>query len=269
MFNFAKTHLLTFYFCSLAFLLTSCGGKDELASNSPVGTTTQKKGEDIVAKYLAEDAAPYRKTRVRFTITSADEPEKIFELDIWRRQRDGDTATYSQIVKPAEDAGLGSLTFEAKDKETVSVTYSASRVEFRESDTGKMFFGGLTAQELLGEWGKYDYFFLSEKEVGGAKAVEVEGRLKKNLKSVIAKMDIIFREDNHLPAEMRLYDSSGKELRVYRNAVYKNDGKSNYVSRLEVDNPVYKTQVVIEILGREYPATIEDAMFEREILKKK
>lgn len=253
----------------LVSLLAACGSGGGTGPSGPASSTARQKGEEIVAKYLEEDTAPLRKSRAKFTITAADEPEKIYELDILRRQRDGETATLSQIVIPAEDAGLGSLTYEKKDTETVSVTYSASRDEFRESDTGKMFFGGLTAQELLGEWGKYEYELLGEKEVTGAKTFEVEGRLKKNLKSVIAKMIILFREDNRLPAEMRLYDSSGKELRVYKNAIYKNDGKRNYVSRLDVDNPVYKTHVVIEILGREYPETIEDAMFEREVLKRK
>lgn len=250
-----------------SLLALACGGGSGPGPSGPASSTARQKGEEIVGKYLEEDSAPFRKSRAKFTISAADEPEKVYELDIWRRQRDGETATLSQIAIPAEDAGLGSLTYEKKDAETVSVTYSASRDEFRESDTGKMFFGGLTAQELLGEWGKYEYELMGDSEVAGAKTFEVEGRLKKNLKSVIAKMVILFREDNKLPAEMRLYDSSGKELRVYKNAVYKNDGKRNYVSRLEVDNPVYKTHIVIEILNREYPATIEDAMFGREILK--
>jgi Outer membrane lipoprotein-sorting protein len=253
-----------------AAFLSSCGdGGGPQIPGTPAAGSPRQKGEEIVAEYLGEDAAPYRKSKVRFTITSAGEPEKIYELDIWRRQTPAATDTLSQIAKPAEDAGLGSLTYEKKDAETVSVTYSAARDEFPESDTGKMFFGGLTAQELLGEWGKYDYELLGEKEVEGARVFEVQGKLKPALKSVISKMAILFREDNHLPAEMRLYDSSGKELRVYSKAVYKNDGKHNYVARLEVDNPVYKTHVVIEILAREYPATIESGMFEREILKKK
>ena len=41
-----------------------------------------------------------------------------------------------------------------------------------------MFFGGLTAQELLGEWDKYDYSLVDEKELGGVKVYEVEGTLK-------------------------------------------------------------------------------------------
>lgn len=254
---------------SFTLFLIACGSGSTAEPTVLEASPARQRGEQIVAAYLEEDSASFRKSRVRFTITAPDEPPKVYELDIWRKHTAGQTSTLSQIVIPAEDAGLGSLTLEAKDKETVNVTYSASRNEFRESDTGKMFFGGLTAQELLGEWGKYDHIFIGEKQLDGAKVYEVEGRLKKTLKSVIARMVVLFRDDNHLPAEMHLFDSLGKEIRTYRNAQFKNDGKKNYVSRLEVDNLVYKTQIIIEVLSREYPAAIDDLMFAREVLKKK
>ena len=67
-----------------------------------------------------------------------------------------------------------------------------------------MFFGGLTAQELLGEWDKYDYQLLSEKDLNGVKVYEVEGNLKSPGYSIIARSVTLFRADNYLPAEMHL-----------------------------------------------------------------
>ena len=40
-----------------------------------------------------------------------------------------------------------------------------------------------------------------------------------------------------------------------------------YAAKVEVDNPVYKTHIVIEILSRELPEKIDDAMFAKDKLK--
>ena len=132
-----------------------------------------------MAVYLKRDGAPFRKNRVRFTITSEEEPKKVYEIDTTRKQSGNETLTLTQIVKPAEDTDLASLTIESDDKPTNVVTYVASMDEFRDTDTGRMFFGGLTAGELLGEWDKFDYRFLGEKTVDGQRLMELEGKLKK------------------------------------------------------------------------------------------
>jgi len=253
----------------LAFFVFGCGG----ASNSGAGTTAANtpkppdRGNEIVAEHLKRDASPYRKDRVRFTVRSESDPVEVYEIDVWRRQMEKGTDTLSILVKPAEDAGSGSLATETPGKPTVNVTYAASRDEFRETDTGKMFFGGLTVQELLGEWNKYDFKFVGEKDVDGKKAFEVEGKLKDGQKSVIASQKVLFDAQNYLLLESRLFDSGGKEIRTYHQKEIKSDAARPYVSKTEVENLIYNSKITVEILSREYPATVDDSMFSREKLK--
>jgi Outer membrane lipoprotein-sorting protein len=246
----------------------SCGGKrEESEGSSATSASPQKRGEEIVAEYLKRDAAPYRKMRVRFTIRAEDDPEKIYELDNWRKQTPEGTTTLTQIVKPAEDSDLGSLTLELKDQKATVATYAKSRDEFRETDTKKMFFGGLTAGELLGEWNKFSYTLAGEKELDGRKVFEVEGNLKPGTDSIVSRLNVLFRSDNYVPAELHLFDNSGREIRAYRVTEFKDDPEHPYAVKTEVENPIYKAKILIEILSREFPAAIEDAMFSRDKLK--
>jgi hypothetical protein len=252
----------------LAIFAFGCGGSTNTDSTSPSNATkTSDRGNEIVTEHLKRDASPYRKDRVRFTVRSEGDPVEVYELDVWRRQTAKQTDTMSIIVKPVEDAGSGSLAIEAPDKPTVNVTYSAARGEFRETDTGKMFFGGLTAQELLGEWNKYAYKFVGEREVDGKKALEIEGKLKDGQKSVIASNKALFDAQSYVLLEMRLFDSGGKEMRVFRQKEIKTESGHSYVSKTEVENHIYNSNITIEILSREYPAKIDDSVFSREKLK--
>ena len=243
------------------------------SSNSPVTNNTLRpapatdRGSEIIAEYLKRDASPYRKDRVRFTVTEEDGKAESTEVDVWRKQADGFTTTLSLIAKPADEAGTGSLVVEEKDRPAVSVTYAASRDEFRETDTGKMFFGGLTIQELLGEWNKYDYKFIGERDVAGGKQWEVEGTLKPGQRSVVARSRIFFDTNTYLPVELRLSDTSGKELRVYSGAQIKTSGNRSYVAKIQADNRVYNSKTTIEVVSREYPEKLDDAIFTRERLK--
>lgn len=246
-----------------------CGGASNSSSVSTPSSTAKPadRGNEIVAEHLKREAAPYRKDRVRFTVRSEGDPVEIFEIDVWRRQTEKQTDTMSIMVKPAEDAGTGSLAIETPDKPTVNITYAASRDEFRETDTGKMFFGGLTVQELLGEWNKYTFKFIGERDVDGQKALEIEGKLKDGQKSAIATTKVLFDAQNYLLLEMRLFDSGGKEMRTYRQKEIKSDVSRPYLSKTEIENHIYNSKITVEILSREYPAAIDDSMFSREKLK--
>jgi len=251
-------------------IFAGCGSRGDQGSGSETPTLagkTQNRGSEIVAEYLKRDDSPFRKQRVRFTINEEGEAARLYEIDSWRKKTGSDAVTLTQIVTPAEDRGLGSLTIETNGKEPLVVTYAQSRNEFREADTGKMFFGGLTAGELLGEWYKFDYRFITEKELGGAKVFEVEGKIKPDTTSVISRMTVLFRSDNFQPVELHLFDVNDREIRIYRTVELKNAADRVYPARTEVENPVYKARITIEILSREYPANIDDAMFTREKLK--
>ena len=250
------------------FFVSSCGGS---SGADPAKTATkdspEKRGEEIVAEYLKRDAAPFRKIRVRFTIKTEDEPVEVYELDNWRKQTPDGTTTLSEVVKSPDNSNVASLTLEPKDQKAIVVTYAASRDEFRETGTNKMFFGGLTGGELLGEWDKFVFKFTGEKEVDGQKVFETEGNLKPGVESVASRMAALFRADNYMPVELHLFDTSGREIRAYKFSDLKDDPDHPYPARTDVDNPIYKAKIVIEILSRELPAAIDDAMFTREKLK--
>ena len=257
---------------ALLFVLTAagCGGEGTSAPNSPdtsAPAAESKRGQEIIAEFLKRDAAPFRKARVRFIVKTDGEPDKVYEIDTWRKQMPDATTTLSQIVKPADESDLASLTIEPAGQKATVVTYAASRNEFRETDTNKIFFGGLTAGELLGEWGKFTYRYLGEKEVNGRKLLEVEGKLKDGMSSVVARMNVLFRSDYFLPTELHLFDNTGKEIRTYKTVEFKDDTTHPYALKTEVDNPVYKSHVVIEILSQEFPKAIDDMVFTRERLK--
>jgi hypothetical protein len=204
---------------------------------------------------------------VRFTVTSEGERPDVYELDVWRRQRDSETATLSLMVKPPEDAGSGALAIETPDKPTVNITYSAARDEFRETDTSKMFFGGLTVQELLGEWSKYTYRSFGKRDLNGRAVFEVQGKLKDGKASTIDSLKVLFDAETYQPAAMHLFDNTGKELRTFIIKDVKTEGGHVYPGKTEVTNHVYGSQIIIEILERSYPEAIDDSYFSREKLK--
>lgn len=252
----------------LFFCLIGCSPSVEDAKpGSPPQAKPADRANEIISEYIKRDAAPFRKERVRFTIRAEGEPVEIYELDVWRRQKGTQTETLSLIVKPEDDAGSGALAIESDGKPTVNTTYSQSRDEFRETDTGKMFFGGLTAQELLGEWTKYDFKFVGDRDVDGMKAVEIEGKLKDGQTSAIASNKVVIDTQDHLLLEVHLFDNTGKELRSYNYKDIKSANGRRYVAKTEAVNHVYNSRITIEILSREYPAAIDDSMFTREKLK--
>jgi hypothetical protein len=234
--------------------------------SAPAGTAYQR-GRQIVDEYLKRDAAPFRMSRIRFTITEQGEADKIYEIESWRKQTPAETTTLTQIVVPPEDDGTSTLTLEAKGKKTVVVTYAVSRNEFRETDTKKMFFGGLTVGELLGEWDKFDLRFVGEKDLDGVKVLEIDGTVKADTDSAVARINVLFRTDNYVPVEMHLFGADGREMRVYKTASITDDPEHPYAARMDVINAVYKNHIVIDVLSREYPETIDDSMFAREKLR--
>jgi hypothetical protein len=201
------------------------------------------------------------------TIVSPPEPEKTYELEIWRKQTPAETLTLTHVVQPAAESDLAALSIEKPGAPTVNVTYVSSTGQFRETGTNKMFFGGLTAQELLGEWDKYDYRLLSEKDLAGVKVYEVEGTLKPGVDSAIASSKTLFRADTYLPAELRLFNSGGDEVRTFRVVNYKNVAGHDVVAHMEIENHVRQAKISIETLSVEFPGKADDVMFTRERLK--
>jgi len=259
-----------FAFCSL-LLLIGLAGWNGCRRGTPAGrddaAMRRERGIQIVAEYLKRDAAPYRKSRVRMTIASTSDPQKVYELDIWRKQTAAETLTLTHVVQPADESDLAALSIERKGEPTVNVTYVSSTDQFRETGTNKMFFGGLTAQELLGEWDKYDYSLVDEKDLGGIKVFEVEGTLKPSADSVIARTRTLFRADTNLPAEMHLFNSESKELRTFQVRKYRNVGGRDVVWLTEIENLLRPTRVTIETLSLDWPEKTDDAMFTRDHLK--
>ena len=256
-----------------AALLALGGCKHDAPAGRDLGGMRQERGAQVVTEYLKRDAAPYRKIRVRLTIDDLDpklrsssEARKIYELEIWRKQTEGETLTLTHVVQPVDENDLAALSIERKGQPAVNVTYVSSTEQFRETGTNKMFFGGLTAQELLGEWEKYDYSLVDEKDLSGVKVYEVEGTLKAGAESVITRTRTLFRGDTYLPAEMHLF-SGDQEVRTFQVKSYRNVGGRDVVWLTEIENHVRPTKVTIETLSLEFPDKADDAMFTRERLK--
>ncbi|HEY3027306.1 MAG TPA: outer membrane lipoprotein-sorting protein [Pyrinomonadaceae bacterium] len=250
-------------------LLASCGktSPENPGPTKDPETLARERGAQIVSEYLKRDAAPYRQTRVRLTVTSTSEPSQVYELDIWRKQVSGETLTLTQIVQPAAQRNVASLTTERKGEDALNVTYVTANDQFRETGTSKSFFGGVTSQEFLGEWDKYDVRLMNEEEMNGIKSYEIEARLKPKRNSVIARLTALFRADTYQPAEMHAFDSDGQELRTFRVTEYRSFGGRAVVGRMDIENHIIKTTVVVEVLKMGFPDRMDDSLFTREKLK--
>lgn len=245
----------------------ACKPDTSAPTENNAASPNAKRGAEIVAEFLKRDAAPYRKNRVRMTIVSPPEPTKTYELEIWRKQTPAETLTLTHVVQPPTESDLAALSIEKPNAPTVNVTYVSSTGDFRETGTNKMFFGGLTAQELLGEWDKYDYRLLGEKDFEGVKVYEVEGTLKPGVDSAITKSRTLFRADTYLPAELELFNSGGDKVRTFRVVNYKNVSNHDVVGRMEIENHVRQAKISIETLSVEFPEKVDESMFTREHLK--
>lgn len=225
------------------------------------------RGAQIISEYVKRDASPYRKSRARFTISSEQEPTKVYVVEIWRRQTDDETRALTHIIEPkAEEAA--SLITKKEGKPAVSVSYVSTTNQFRETGTNKMFFGGLTSQELLGEWDKYDSRFLSEKMQDGIKLFEVESTLKPEADSVIYRIVTLFRADDYLPTKLLLFNDRDEELRVFRITDTRTVEGHQVVWKTEIENHVYRTKILIELLNMTFAEKIPDEAFERDYLKR-
>jgi hypothetical protein len=251
----------------LSVVLGSSCKRETSAPSADNNAMRQQRGAQVVAEYLKRDASPYRKNRVRMTIAAPSEPVKVYDLEIWRKQTPAETLTLTHIVQPADESDLAALSVEREGQPATNITYVSSADQFRETGTNKMFFGGLTAQELLGEWDKYNYQLLSEKELNGVKVYEVEGNLKSPGYSIIARTITLFRADKYLPAEMHLFNSEGKELRSFKVSKYSNVAGRDVIWLTEIDNLLRQTKISIETLGLEFPEKADEAIFSRDRLK--
>jgi hypothetical protein len=250
-----------------SLLFASSCRRESAGPSEDVAAMRQQRGAQVVAEYLKRDASPYRKSRIRMTIVAPSEPVKVYELEIWRKQTGGETQTLTHVVQPADESDLAALSIERKGQPAVNVTYASSVDQFRETGTNKTFFGGLTAQELLGEWDKYDYQLLSEKDSNGVKVFEVEGKLKPTGDSTIARTVTLFRADNYLPVELHLFNSEGKEIRIFKVTKYGNFAGRDAIALMEIENLARQTKITIETQGQEFPEKADDAIFSRDRLK--
>jgi hypothetical protein len=251
----------------LSLLVASSCKREAAGPSEDVTAMRQQRGAEVVAEYLKRDASPYRKSHIRMTIVAPSEPVKVYELEIWRKQSSGETQTLTHVVQPADESDLAALSIERKGQPAINVTYASSVDQFRETGTNKTFFGGLTAQELLGEWDKYDYQLLSEKDLNGVKVYEVEGKLKPTGDSTIARTVTLFRADNYLPVELHLFNSEGKEIRIFKVTKYNNFAGRDAIGLMEIENLARQTKITIETQGLEFPEKADDAIFSRDRLK--
>src|SRR5258708_24996187 len=256
-------------------LLTACGPDNSTKSNEsakPAGagaTDSKARGAQIVADFHKADGAAYSKGRIRMTVTSAGEPTTVWEADVLRKQTLEERITLSHVVKPEASSDMASLSVEKKDEKTLNVSYAQSTGKFVEYDSNKQMFGGLTAQELLGgELEKYDFNYLGEKTIDGAKTFEVESKLKPDQDSIIARSVTFFREDNKFPAEIHMFNSKGDEIRTVHVTEYKTVEGRQTVWKTDIDNQSRKAKISVEVMSLSFPEKMDDKLFARDNLKR-
>jgi hypothetical protein len=227
------------------------------------------RGELIVAEYLKRDSSPFRKSRVRMTVKPDQGRTDNYLLETSRKQTEGKTLTLTRVLEPKEDSDIATLTIEKKSQPSVNINYIASQERFRESGTNRMFFGGLTSQELLGEWDKYDSKFLGERKEGekGEKIWEVESRLKPKADSFIKRIVTHFGTEDYLPKKLSLFNYQDKEIRTFDIIETKVFDEKKAVSKTIIRNHLHKTTVTIEVLDMSFPENIAAEKFERGHLK--
>jgi hypothetical protein len=260
---------------SLALGLTAgCDRSDPPAAREtprPAGlseTERRERGAQLVAEYLKREEAPYRHARLRLVVTSAEEPPKDYELEIWRKQTPDETLTLSHVVKPAAERDRGALSVERKDQPTVNIAYAQSTGKFIESPSSQQIFG-ITAQELLGgEMGKYDHRLLGQKDMAGVPTHEVESTLKPTAESPIARVVTYLRQDTMLPAEAHLFDARGQQIRTFQVKEYRPVEGRPVVWRMEITNHARNLKVAIDLVSLSFRDKLDDKIFSRENLKR-
>src|SRR5882724_972918 len=261
---------------SIALLsLTGCGseGAGKTAENTKPTPSIigggRERGTNIVADFHAADGALYSKGRIKMTVVAAGEPTTVYEVDVIRRQTPDEKTTLSHVVKPEASSDMASLSVEKKNEKTLNVSYAQSTGKFVEYDSNKQMFGGLTAQELLGgELEKYDFNYLSEKTVDGAKTFEVESKLKPDQDSMITRSVTLFREDNKLPAEIHMFNSKGDEIRTVHVTEFKTVEGRQTVWKTDIDNQSRKAKITVEVVSLSFPEKMDDKLFARDNLKR-
>jgi hypothetical protein len=203
---------------------------------------------------------------MRISIKLPNQTEEVYDLEVWRKQARDETDTLTQIRRGAEGA-IASLTIERSGQETVNVSYVPVNNQFRETGTNKTFFGGLTTGELLGEWHKYDLKLTAEKEVKGIKVYEVESTLKPDAESQIARFITLFRVDNYLPLESRLFNSRNEQIRVYDIKEIRTVEGRDVIWRTEIENYTNDGRIRIEMVSVAFPEKLDDEAFTRQRLK--
>ena len=230
--------------------------------------TRQARGAEIVAEFQKRDSPPTRHVQLRMIIESPDQPQKAYEFEIWRKHDPGETKSLLHVIKPSSEKGLVSLSIQRKGQEPENVTYYPANDKFEEFNADRQAFGGLTVQEMLGDWGKYDARLIGEKDVAGVKMYEVENTLKANESSTIKRFTVLIRADNMLPAEAHVFNAQDSEIRTYRIKEYRTIEGHPTFWRIEIENPGRRTKINIEVLNESFNERLDDKLFTRENLKR-
>jgi hypothetical protein len=253
-------------FLSLLFLasgaLISCRRADAHLA------TRRERGSQIVAEYRRRVELPNRHARIQLTIASSDEAAKVYELDVWRKQSQDQVLTLTHVVEPEDERDLGVLTIEPKNQPAVNITYAQSSDRFYESGTNHQAFGSLTTQDFLGQWDKYDFRLLSEKEIEGSQAYEVEGKPKPGFSSPVARIVTTFRADLFMPALLRVFNSQGQEIQTFHIREYRTIDGQPTIWRMEIETGTRRTRILFEALSLNLRDAIDDRVFTRENLKR-
>ena len=262
-------HYRLFSILALFLITNMLAGCQQKPEQSNLNAETQRaRGAEIVAEFQKRDSSPSRHLQLRMSIDSPDQPQKVYEFEIWRKHNQDETKSLLHVIKPLSESALVSLSTQRKGAETVNVTYHPDKNEFEEFNADQQAFGGLTVQEMLGDWGKYDARLISERDVAGVKMYEIENTLKPNESSTIKRFTVLIRTDNMLPAEAHVFDAQDSEIRTYHIKEYRTIEGHPTFWRIEIENPVRHTKINLEVLNESFNERFDDKLFTRENLKR-
>ncbi len=97
---------------------------------------------------------------------------------------------------------------------------------------------------------------------------EIENTLKPGESSTIKRFRVLIRQDTMLPSEAHVFDAQDSEIRTYRITEYRTADTHPVFWQIEIDNPVRKTRINLEVINETFNEKLDDAMFTRENLKK-
>lgn len=226
-------------------------------------------GQEVVEHYLRYDDCHNAKLKIRAHLTEEDGTEREITIMNYQKCVDGAQYTLRQVVSPESERARALLSIERPGQPVENVAYLPGfdkLVEVQDLTREDTLFG-LTVQESLGGYDLYDYKTLGAERLGPTEVYKVEGRLKPDVESRLARTITYFRQDNYLPLRMELYNSQNELVRIREYADWAQINGRWTERRTQVENLKHHKRIIFETVEADYNADLPLSFFTSENLK--